>query len=197
VIGTGERHAELERVLEIVDDVWLEADFGIPALDDAWKQKAKEMLEKLYTRWPGKGEPVDVELDVRSDVGGVTWVGRIDRLEKTEQGLRVIDYKTGTSVPTIDEAAQSIQLAFYARAVQEDLGPVVAAEMWFPRYNSVSVTTRDLDIHRLPEVEERMETITRSITEEGWEPRVSRSCGRCGFRRSCPAWPEGRGAFLP
>ena len=64
-----------------------------------------------------------------------------DRLEKTEQGLRVIDYKTGTSVPTIDEAAQSIQLAFYARAVQEDLGPVVAAEMWFPRYNSVSVTT--------------------------------------------------------
>jgi putative RecB family exonuclease len=155
------------------------------------------MLAKLYQRWPGKGEPVEVEHDVRSVVGGVPWVGRVDRLEQTDQGLRVIDYKTGTSVPTRDEAGQSVQLAFYARAVQQDRSPVVAAEMWFPRHTSVSVTTRDLDLHRLPEIEERMETVTRAITEESWEPRVSRSCERCGFRRSCPAWPEGRGAFLP
>ena len=198
VIGSGARHADLERVLEIVDQVWEEsADFGLPAVTESWRQKAVEMLEKLYNRWPGKGEPVEVELDVESDIGGVRWIGRIDRLEHVPEGLRVIDYKSGGSAPALAEAAESIQLAFYTIAVQDRLGPVVASEMWYPRQKSVSVTTRALALHQLPELREKMEEITDAIRDEVWEPRVSGACERCGFRRSCPAWPEGRGAFLP
>ena len=197
VIGTGAGHAELDRVLEIVEEVWGEADFGTPGLNDAWKHKAVEMLSKLYERWPGKGEPVDVELDVESDIGGVRWLGRIDRLERAEEGYRVVDYKTGTSVPTKDEAAGSIQLAFYAMAVQRGHGEVIASEMWFPRHNTKSVATRSLALHQLPEVTGRMQEITGSIRDEDWEPKVGDQCKRCDFRRSCPAWPEGKGAFLP
>lgn len=197
VIGTGARHAELSRVIEIVDEQWTEADFGTPELNDAWKRKAVEMLTKLYERWPGKGEPVEVELDVESEIDGVRWIGRIDRLEQTSDGYRVIDYKTGTSPLTKDEAGGSIQLAFYALAVQRGHGEVVASEMWYPRHTTVSVTTRDLALHRLPEITETMEDITRSIRDEIWEPRPSERCKRCAFKRSCPAWAEGRGAFLP
>ncbi len=197
VIGAGVRHAELPRVLEIVDEVWAEADFGSPELNDAWKGKAVEMLTRLYERWPGKGAPVEVELDVTSEFEGVQWVGRIDRLEETDDGFRVIDYKTGTNVPSYEEAAESVQLAFYAHAVGETLGEVVASEMWFPRHRSVSVTTRELALHRLDEARETMAEITDSIRSEVWEPRVSDNCNRCAFRRSCPAWPEGRGAYLP
>lgn len=196
VIGTGARHAELERVLEIVEEVWEDADFGTPDLNEAWKQKAVEMLTKLYERWPGKGEPVDVELDVESDIGGVRWLGRIDRLERTDEGYRVVDYKTGTSVLTKAEAAESIQLAFYALAVQREHGKVIASEMWYPRHNTKSVATRSLALHQLPAVTGRMQEITRSIRDEVWEPKVGDQCKRCDFRRSCPAWPEGKGAFL-
>jgi predicted RecB family nuclease len=97
----------------------------------------------------------------------------------------------------VDEAAESIQLAFYFLAVQRTKGDVVAAEMWFPRSKAKSVTTRKLANDRLTEVTEKMEEITRLIGEEVWEPRVSDRCTRCDFRRSCPAWPEGKGAFLP
>jgi superfamily I DNA/RNA helicase/RecB family exonuclease len=197
VIGAGVRHGELERVLQILDEVWEGADFGTPELNEAWKNKAIDMLTKLYERWPGKGEPVEVELDVESEVGGIRWIGRVDRLEKTADGYRVIDYKSGTQAPTKDDAAESIQLAFYTLAVARAVGDVVAAEMWFPRAGTKSVSTRSFAIHRLPEVTQRMEEITRLVGEEIWEPRVSSSCKRCEFRRSCPAWPEGRGAFLP
>jgi putative RecB family exonuclease len=197
VIGSGARHADLDRVIEIVDEVWSEADFGTPELNDAWKEKAVEMLTHLYERWPGKGDPVEVELEVESDIDGVGWIGRIDRLEQTGEGLRVIDYKTGTSVPNHDEAAESIQLGFYALAVQRLRGEVVASEMWFPRARSVSVTTRELAMHRLDEVSSKLTSITASIGAEDWEPRVGTACKGCGFRRSCPAWPEGKGAFLP
>ena len=197
VIGTGRRHADLDRVLEIVDEVWEKADFGTPDLDDAWKGKAVDMFQKLYENWPGKGEPIEVEVAVESEIEGVRWIGRVDRLERSSEGLRVVDYKTGTREMTKDVAAGSIQLAFYALAAGEARGEVIASEMWFPRTKSKSVTTRQVAMHRLGEIAESMGEITRSISAEVWEPRVSEDCKRCDFRRSCPAWPEGKGAFLP
>lgn len=196
VIGTGERHATLERVLEIVDEVWTEADFGSPHLNDAWKVKAVDMFTKLYSNWPGRGEPLAVELGIEKEVDGVTWMGRVDRLERSSEGLRVIDYKTGGKAMTIDEAAESMQLAFYAMAVSQSHGPVVASEMWYPRVKSKSVTTRSVDIHQLDRVEERMRNVTADISAEEWAPKVGANCQNCGFLRSCPAWPEGRGAYL-
>ncbi|HZD24070.1 MAG TPA: PD-(D/E)XK nuclease family protein, partial [Acidimicrobiia bacterium] len=197
VIGTGKRHAELSRVLEILDQVWEQADFGSPQLDVAWKAKATEMLTKLYERWPGKGEPVEVELSVMSEIDGVTWIGRVDRLERTDDGLRVVDYKTGSTAMKVDDAAESLQLGFYARSVGDKRGEVVASEMWYPRTNAKSVTTRQLALHRLEEITGTMVDITAQISSEDWTPRVSEDCKRCDFRRSCPAWPEGKGAFLP
>ncbi len=196
-IGTGRLHADLTRVLQILDQVWATADFGTPELTEAWKSKAVDMFTKLYEHWPGKGAPVEVELDVEAEIDGVTWMGRIDRLERSSEGLRVVDYKTGTQAPTRDEAAESIQLGFYAMAVSEKRGEVVASEMWFPRANTKSVTTRQFALHHLPELREEITEITNSIRAESWDPRVSGDCTRCGFRRSCPAWPEGKGAFLP
>jgi superfamily I DNA/RNA helicase/RecB family exonuclease len=196
VIGTGEWHAPLSRALEIVDDVWEHADFGGAVLTGAWKAKAVEMLAKLYERWPGRGEPVAVELAVESLIGGVTWIGRIDRLERNDEGVRVVDYKTGTGYPTMDEAAESIQLAFYAMAVGESGDEVIASEMWFPRARSVKVITRELAMHMVDEIRGRLEDITNRIAGEDWAPQVSAGCNRCDFRQSCPAWPEGKGAFL-
>lgn len=196
VIGSGRRHADLDRVLEIVEEIWAKADFGTPDLDDAWKGKAVAMFERLYENWPGRGEPVEIEIAVESNIEGVRWMGRVDRLERSEEGLRVVDYKTGTRPMTNDEAATSIQLAFYAMSVGHSHGEVVASEMWYPRVDTKSVTTRKMALHRLDEVGKTMNEIARDISAEIWETRVSEDCKRCDFRRSCPAWPEGRGAFL-
>ena len=195
-IGTGARHAEIYRVLQLLEEVWEKADFGGAELTAAWKKKAVAMFLKLYEQWPGRGEPIEVEVEIESEIGGVRWIGRVDRLERSEDGLRVVDYKTGASPATKDEAAGSLQLAFYALAIQQTIGDVVASEMWFPRTKDKSVAVRSVALHDLPALTESMTEITRSIKDEDWEPRVSNDCGRCGFRRSCPAWPEGRGAYL-
>jgi len=82
--------------------------------------------------------------------------------------------------------------------VQDELGePVEEAQMWFPRKEAKSVTRRSLDMTLLPDIRQTMEEVTESIRAERWEPRVSERCKGCGFRRSCPAWPEGKGAYLP
>jgi hypothetical protein len=82
-------------------------------------------------------------------------------------------------------------------AVQEGWGEeVVASEMWYPRTNTKSVTTRSVAIHELDSITEEMAAIAGAIRSEDWTPRISNDCKRCIFRRSCPAWAEGRGAFL-
>ena len=198
VIGSGKTHADLADALKHLESVWAEADFGTPQLDQAWLRHAREAVLRLYEKWPSDGVPLEVEKEVETEIGGVQWVGFIDRLERGADGLRVVDYKTSKNPPSITEAKESVQLGFYASAVGEETGePVVAAEMWFPRKPAVSVTRRSFDMELLPDVMETMEEVTDSILAERWEPKVNSRCNKCDFRLSCPAWAEGKGAYLP
>jgi ATP-dependent exoDNAse (exonuclease V) beta subunit len=200
VVGTGDSHADLEDALGHLRTVWSEdADFGTPELNAAWLKQAEAALTKLYTSWPSpEGEPVGLEMKVDAIIDGSSWTGLVDRLERTAGGLKVVDYKTTKNPPSVQEGKNSIQLAFYASAIAQSTGePVVGAEMWFPRMTSKSVTKRALDLDRLPEIAAEMIEITRSIRSENWTPRVGDHCKHCSFKKSCPAWPEGQGAFIP
>ena len=200
VVGSGHAHADLDAVFEALEVVWSEeANFGTPELDAAWLRHARDLATKLYTKWPSpEGVPVDLEMKVGASIDGTPWTGVIDRLERTPDGLKVVDYKTSKHPPSIADAAASIQLGFYATAIARTTGePVRAAEMWFPRAESKSVTTRSLDMSSLETLEAEMARVTSAIKDENWEPTVGDGCKHCGFRLSCPAWPEGKGAYLP
>ncbi len=196
VVGSGRQHADLAVALEAVDEVWTGADFGTEALDLAWKEQAIEGVTKLYNSWPhADGEPIALEERVEMTIAGVPWVGVVDRLEKTDSGVRVVDYKTSKSPTPVKDAAASIQLAFYAAAVGR-AHQVVGAEMWFPRAKGGPVTTRHLDLERIDDLNDVMADLTEGVRSENWEATPGGHCARCDFRGSCPAWPEGRGAFL-
>ena len=71
-----------------------------------------------------------------------------------------------------------------------------AAEMWFPAARTRRVAVRSFDPARLPEVGRRMAEVAAGITAERWDPQPGSHCRTCTVRRVCPAWPEGREAFL-
>jgi len=200
VIGTGEPHASLEDALVHLRSVWEEdADFGTPELNAAWLKQAEAALTKLYTLWPSpEGRPIGLELKVESEIDGIAWMGLVDRLERAPDGLKVVDYKTSKTVPSHEKGHSSIQLGFYASAIARSFGePVISAEMWFPRGDTKALSTRALDPDRMSEIEEELIQVTRSIRSEDWAPRVGDGCKNCVFKKSCPAWPEGQGAYLP
>lgn len=200
VIGTGAPHHDGEAAINILRNIWRSsADFGTPEQNKAWLAKAERIVTKLYSTWPpGGAVPVAVEKRVGLEINGVAWYGVIDRLEESPDGLRVIDYKTGAKPLAAEEAATSIQLGFYAMAVNAETGGpnVISAELWFPAVKGKSLTIRSLDIGRLAEVEKAMTEITAQISAENWQPKVSSACTRCAYKSSCPAWPEGRGSFI-
>ena len=198
ILSTGKIHSELERAIHFLGVAWEEADFGTPELDTAWLNKAAETVTRLYENWPnGDGIPIELEKKVTMVIDDVEWLGVIDRLEQTSSGLRVVDYKTSATATPKADVEVSIQLGFYASAVASAGGEVVQAQLWFPRVATKSVSTRDLDLGRIDEIGIQMADITSSIRAEDWAPKVGKQCEKCSFRLSCPAWPEGKGAFLP
>jgi RecB family exonuclease len=196
----GARNATLEEALASLDEIWVDGAFGATPVDAAWKSRARTFLERIYTLWPSSGSPVALELAVEKEVGNVVWRGRVDRVEREPDGqLKVIDYKTSKTLPSVPDAASSIQLGFYVLAVEDDSrvqGLVGAAEFWHPLVAQKGLATRSFDIEKVDEISERLEAITASVVEEDWRPRPGAHCARCQIKSSCPAWPEGRESFL-
>ncbi|NNF68231.1 MAG: Dna2/Cas4 domain-containing protein, partial [Acidimicrobiia bacterium] len=174
--------------------------FGGPPWAAAWLRRGEKTLNQLYEKWPPGGwNGVDFETSFTIDRVGATWRGRIDRIERRGDEIRVVDYKTSTSVPTKDEAGRSLQLGLYVMAVDElDLdGAVTGAQLWFPsaKPNKTSIQTRSLDMANIVDVEERLEAVAEGIRDEEWPPTPNDRCDRCRVISLCPAWPDGREAF--
>lgn len=165
----------------------------------AWLDRAEAIVGRLYDLWPGEGPAIELEHEFTLTVGPARWTGRIDRVERRGDTAHVVDYKTGTSVPTVDEAATSLQLGLYVLGLREtsDL-PVGGGEFWFPayrRHTARSVAVRSLDLDRLGEVEEGLTAAAEGIRAERWTPLPGSHCERCPVRLVCPEWPEGREAY--
>jgi superfamily I DNA/RNA helicase/RecB family exonuclease len=196
-------HNTLSDTLDILEEVWAsEADFGSPVLNDAWKAKGRELLTKMYAKWPGGNAiPTHTEKAFELDIAGITWVGRADRIERHQAGqLRVVDYKTGSRQPTVADASESLQLGFYLLAAAADPeltshGRPTEAEFWHPAASGTN-PVRKFDPDNLELVESKLRTIGVGIAAEEWPATPGVHCGYCSVRLICPAWPEGREAFV-
>lgn len=189
---SGEAIAEMESLME-------EADFGSPVLAAAWRRRGQDLFERLYAEWPTDSERVlEVEHVFEIDVEGVRWMGRADRIERTTRGtVRIVDYKTGSTLPTRAEAAGSLQLGFYALAAATVAAPdtPIEAELWFP-LGKAKGWRLPFDPSHLPMVRRRLAAAAAGIAAEDWVAKVGTGCRTCPVRLVCDRWPEGREAFV-
>jgi superfamily I DNA/RNA helicase len=200
-LEAGAAHGTVERAIAVLDDEFDAGVFGGGPIADAWYRRAVAGLSHLYEAWPSRGAVVDLERHLVLDIDGNSWQGYADRVETDGLGMKLVDYKTSKAPPSVAEVATSLQLGFYLLALAADEGlahhgPPQSAEMWFPLSGAKSLTTRSFDPDRLEEVRAELFDITRRIKSEDWEPQPNAGCDRCRVRLVCPAWPEGREAFV-
>lgn len=198
----GRAHGTAARAAQVFTDRFDPAVFGGPPYAEGWFRRGLKALEHLYANWPSAGSVVAAEVPLRLTLGGAEWIGYADRIETAgDDGVAVVDYKTSTSVPRISDAAASLQLGYYvlAAAADADLsahGPPRGAEMWFPVAGGKSVKRRAFDFDRLQDVAHRLAQAAAGILAEDWAPTPGDQCDRCPLRGLCPAWREGREAFI-
>lgn len=202
-----------ENALEYLDQVWAGIPFPAPWFS-ASERAAAEQAVNRFMGWQeahDAAEVVGVEVPFAADVevegAPVRLVGSVDRLERAPDGrLRVVDFKSGRSAPTVAEAAASEQLGAYQVAIEAGaFGPSAGSgggqlvylrlgEDDYPKVFSQPSLAERPHLTDDPEelahptwVHHRLAVARRTIEGGRFDATPGGHCQWCPFGGSCPA----------
>ncbi len=117
--------------------------------------------------------------------------GYVDRLDETDEGLRVVDYKTGRAPGPLWEQSAMFQLRFYALIVHRAAG-TLPRKLQLLYLGSGEVLTYEPDAEDLDRFARKLQAlwtaITRAAERGDWRPKPSKRCQWCCHQALCPAF---------
>lgn len=189
----------------LVIESWSSDGFRDDDQSRQWRDRAVEIVTAYFADVPANLEPVATERTLAFKEEGFVVEGRIDRLDgdvhdPSGNAVIVIDYKTGTLIPSEDDVRGSSALAMYAIMVNRALGRP-CTEVALHHIPSGEVITWEHTSESLARQVERMGAIAADIrrAEDTWEsiehdqdaldgifpPRPGPLCGFCDFWDAC------------
>jgi RecB family exonuclease len=164
-------------------------------------QTALRWLETYVATLDPYVEPAGVERVVAAKTATLAFNGRADRIDRRGDELVIVDYKTGRSELTDDDARGSAALALYAYAAARTLRrPCHTVELH--HLPTGTVARHEHTDASLERAVSRAEATARDIreaeraVESGADPddafptAPSALCSYCDFRRICPGGAE-------
>ncbi len=194
--------ADLPEILRRMDQIWSDLDFGGPWYAEKQRERAEEMLRR-FLGWQKENprELVATEEGFRVEVDDIEIVGRVDRLERDDQGRGVVvDIKTGTAVPD-REIGRHPQLGVYQLAVLmsafehyglTDSGGAALVQIGDGRRSAKEQAQPALAEDPDPDWAKRLvREVASGMAGARFRATAGPSCRHCSVRASCPAQSEG------
>ena len=141
IINEKNRTPAINTLIEISQQVF-SRDLDESFEHSGWLEQWLQLIPD-YIDWQIKnsGEWPFYEAELKSKISwqkGTELVGRLDRLDKNETGLSIIDYKTGKSSSLSEiEHGEAVQLPFYALLAQTELQQPVSRVSYLNLGNKV------------------------------------------------------------
>jgi len=197
-------HGTREELAAALDERWAELGLaeGWPAR--ALRRRADAMVDRLARYLATAGEPLLLEASFRVETDRALVTGQVDRVERVagdESAVRVVDLKTGSTVPSRDKASTNPQLGAYQLAVDEGAFEDLAAGT-----TSAGAQLVYLGTGRSAQVREQgaladaddpgwartlVDEVAASMAARSFAATANELCDRCPVRRSCPLRDEG------
>jgi superfamily I DNA/RNA helicase/RecB family exonuclease len=182
-------HAALEansRGVELADFVqsnWHTLEFESKWQELAEARRSSKMLALVAQYLQQANQLLAAEQPFELEVGALTVVGKIDRVEISPAGALVVDLKTGKTVPTQNEVLANRQLALYQLALKNAGQKVTGAKI-------VAVGGESLRVIEQHEIEgEQLVSITnlleRAATEIGSDQFAASISSHCAEDGNC------------
>jgi RecB family exonuclease len=168
---------------------WQTDGFASDVQADRFRSYAGDMVARYVEDLDPEDEPRGVERTVAFKTSALAVSGRVDRVDDRGDEVVVVDYKTGRSALTEDDARGSLALALYARGCERTFRkPCTKVELHHLPSGKVLAwehTPESLDRHV-----GRAEAIAREAAAAGesgdYPAIVSPVCGWCDVVRHCP-----------
>ena len=189
-----EKEISEERILRLLKEEWKKGEFDYTVREEKFKEQGQIMLAR-YNRLVQLNPPIVLarEESFAFEMGPITIRGAIDRIDQTEDGTAIIDYKTSKSSTS---AKSNLQLAIYSMYLEqlddETIGglPAVAA-LHFLRDEEKPIRSHSFSSDKIGETKEKIIEVAAGIRHRKFEAKTGRHCEWCDYKNLvCPAWEE-------
>ncbi|HEY3737392.1 MAG TPA: ATP-dependent DNA helicase [Jatrophihabitans sp.] len=194
--------AELDALL---DEQLAVLDFGAPWMAGNERARAKRMLQRLIGWLQSSRDAYDHvanELEFKVEVGGGVLAGKVDRLERDEDGrLVIVDFKTGKNSVKDDKLPEHPQLGAYQLAIEQGGFAEYGTESGGAMLVQLGVENKQAKEQRQPPLTDsvdpewalaQVQQVVRAVRGSSFRAIANTRCNRCPVRASCPLQDDGR-----
>ena len=184
-----------ERILQLLNNEWKKGEFDYAVREKKFFEQGQEMLTR-YAKSIQENPPNVIAREERFsfELDDITINGAIDRIDKNENGVHIVDYKTSK---TASPAKSNLQLAIYSMFLsQSDLeefgGLPASASLLFLRDDEKPIRAHSFTREELDKTEEKINDAALRIRKKEFEAKTGRHCDWCDYKHLiCPAWEAG------
>lgn len=187
-----------EQLIENLENSWKLIDPESGWVSASHLESAVTMLEK-FVSYHNKTHREVAGAELRFDVklGRARIIGTVDRLEVEADGsLFIIDFKTGNTAISNEDAKKNLQLASYQLGIAEGgftQGTKSAgAELVYLGTDTAGASIRQQHTIDLVETKETIEKVGEGMGAATFFATVNKRCKGCPVRKSCPVQSDGR-----
>lgn len=176
-----------ERLEQLYKKNWMSVGYTDRHQHDEYFLHGAELLASYYQKNRSLSYlPSYIEEAFTLNIGRLTITGRIDRIDKLEDGTyEIIDYKT-TENPDTKNLENDLQLSIYALAAAQDLKITVSKlSLYFLETGEKASTIRTPE--QLESCKKELELIAQEIATSDFSPNPAYHCSYCDYRLICPA----------
>jgi len=185
-------------VERLVRQSWIDVGFRDPDQSADWRARTTRRVTEYLRGLDRDRQPLGVERTVSLRTETLAVTGRLDRLDDRDGELVVVDYKTGRTRLTDDDARTSLPLALYAVAVagmfrrpceRVELHHLPTGEVLAHEHTAGTLQRKVAEAESIASDLRRADADYAELGVESalFEPRVSPICMWCDFRAHCPA----------
>lgn len=197
----------LEQAMEHFSNAWNPAVFNSPEEERAAFTQGVKIIQDYYKRNnPADYNIVNLESRFQIEIGPVKSPagdhgaskerhivsGIIDRIDRTENGFEIIDYKTTKKMPTQERVETDMQLSVYLQAFlsqypeEKNNLDKIKVSLYFLKHGVKLSASRTAE--QLKENEQAFLDTIKLIEEKKFDPNISPLCDWCGYQNICPMW---------
>jgi putative RecB family exonuclease len=179
-----------------LEESWIDAGYANAEEMTQALAEGKEIISSYVEqvqKAPVTAKTLYIEKTLKAPLDDFILIGRLDRVDEWEDGtLEILDYKTGRSGVTNEEAAQDLALSVYQLLVKKHHPdrPVCASIIAVRSGEKGTFSLSDSD---LAELETDLKSICSEILNRDYEnlsPKVKSLCPSCDFLKLCRKDPD-------
>jgi len=181
----------VEEIKTFFDSEFKKAGLPYACYDRGWQAVVKHAEETFVRRSEIFKAEFEVTHTLKSGDKSITVLGRIDRIDLVEGGLKIIEYKSGSLLPDREEVSDNLQLNIYAWIVHNtfpEFAPIWKSYWALGLGKEIKV---EQDLTKLNELEDYLVNLWERMDSDKEFKATGRGCRYCPIKAKCNRYEEG------